>query len=303
MNEILAQVWDERVTRLRLGIELTDALGRPGPVVGLGVFSENVPRPHPVPRSAATPSPSGDADDAIGLPGVRQNPSGRFSISFTARDVGGQDRLEVRVIDPSRGYVPRRLSVPVPSLADVLAAERAHDADPAVPLAPRGCRPFLFPGADYGTHAGATIIKGRATWRTDGSPVQWARIEATANGASQSGPWRAHGDDRGEFLLVIGPLSVMQLSLMQMPQPSLQVDVNVVVHARPVPPPGTTVDSPAQSRSDPLWHLPVERLATLDPSDPVATGEDLPPGYTSTTSQVVTCNPGRVIRPVPFILN
>ena len=55
MNEILTQVWDERVTRLRLGIELTDALGRPGPAIGLGVFSENVPRPHPVPKSAATP--------------------------------------------------------------------------------------------------------------------------------------------------------------------------------------------------------------------------------------------------------
>ena len=179
MNEILAQVWDEHITRLRLGIELTDALGRLGPIAGLSVFSENVPRPHPVPRSARTPS--GDADDAIGLPGVRQNPSGRFAIAFTARDVAGQSRLDVRVIDPNRCYVPRRLSIPVPSLADVLAADKAHDADPTVPLAPRGCRPLLFPGADYGTHAGATLIRGRATWgaRRPRGPV---------------GPHRGHGE-------------------------------------------------------------------------------------------------------------
>jgi hypothetical protein len=298
MNETLAQVWVEHITRLRLGIEVADALGRPGPIAGLGVFSENVPRPHPVPKSARTASPSGDADDDIGLPGVRQNPSGRFAISFTTRDAAGQGRLDVRVIDPSRRYAPRRLSIPVPSLADVLAADKAHDADPTVPLAPRGSRPLLFPGADYGTHAGATIIKGRATWGAGGPPVQWARIEATVNGGSQAGPWRAHGDDRGEFLLVIG-----SLTLTQAVQPSLTVDVDVVVHARPVPPPGTPVDSPAQSRDDPLWQLPIERVTALDPSDPVAAGEILPPGYTSTTSRVVTCQRGRPTRPLPFVLN
>lgn len=298
MNEILAPVWDERITRLRLGIELADALGRPGPVAGLGVFSENVPRPHPLPRSPRTLSPSGGTSDDIGLPGVRQNPSGRFAIAFTARDPAVQDRLDLRVVDPDRRYVPRRLSIPVPTLAAVLAAEGAHDLDPAVPLAPRGGRPRLFPGAAYGTHAGTTIIRGRATWGAGGPPVQWARIEATADVAGHSGPWRAHGDDRGEFLLVIGSLSVVQAQ-----QLSLTVDVNVVVRARPVPPPGTPVDSPAQSRRDPLWHLPVERLATLDPSDPVAAGTALPPGYTATASQVVTCRRGQPVRPVPFVLN
>jgi len=298
MNEILAPVWDERITRLRLGIELADALGRPGPVAGLGVFSENVPRPHQVPRSARTPSPSGGTSDDIGLPGVRQNPSGRFAIAFTSRDPAAQDRLDLRVIDPDRHYVPRRLSIPVPALAAVLAAEGAHDLDPAVPLTPRGGRPRLFPGAAYGTHAGTTIIMGRATWGAGGPPVQWARIEATADVAGHSGPWHAHGDDRGEFLLVIGSLSVVQAQ-----QLSLTVDVNVVVRARPVPPPGTPVDSPAQSRRHPLWHLPVERLATLDPSDPVAAGTALPPGYTATASRVVTCRRGQPVRPVPFVLN
>jgi hypothetical protein len=295
MNEILAQVWVEHITRLRLGIEPADAFGQPGPIAGLGVFSENVPRPHPVPRR------QGREDDGIGLPGVRRNSSGRFAIAFTARDAaagGAQVRLDVRVVDQGRRYVPRRLSVPVPSLADVLAADKAHDNDPAVPLAPRGCRPLLFPGADYGTQAGATIVKGRATWGPGGPPVQWARVEATAHGAVQAGPWRAHGDDRGEFLLVVGSLPIMQAQ-----QRSLTVDLDIVVRARPVPPPDTPIDSPAQSRSDPLWHLPVESLATLDPADPVGAGEVLPAGFTSVTSRLVTCRRGRPTRPLPFVLN
>jgi hypothetical protein len=298
MNEILGPAWDERITRLRLGIELLDALGRPGPVARLGVFSENVPRPHPIPGPSRTTSPSGEADDAIGLPGVRQNPSGRFSVAFTPRDVAGQARLDVRIVDPARRYVPRRLSVPVPALADVLAADQGHAVDPALPLAPRGCQPALFPGASYGTHAGATIIRGQVTWGPGGPPVQWARVEATADGVGPSGRWRAHGDDRGEFLLFIGPLSLIQAQ-----QPSLEVDVDITVRARPVPPPGTPADSPAQSRSDPLWLLPVERIAALDPADPVAAGEVLPPGYTVAASQVVTCRRGQPTRPLPFVLN
>jgi hypothetical protein len=35
----------------------------------------------------------------------------------------------------------------------------------------------------------------------------------------------------------------------------------------------------------------------------VATGEALPPGYTSTTSRVVTCRRGQPVRPLPFVLN
>jgi hypothetical protein len=248
-----------------------------------------------VPRSTGRP------DDAIGLPGVRPNPSGRFALAFTARDAadpGAEVRLDVRMVDPGRRYVPRRLSVPVPSLTDVLAADRAHDLDPAAPLAPRGCRPLMFPGADYGTHAGATIVKGRVTWGAGGPPAQWARVEATTHGAVQDGPWRAHGDDRGEFLLVVGPLPIVQAQ-----QGSLTVDLDIVVRARPVPPPDTPVDSPAQSRRDPLWHLPLEPLAALDPADPVGTGQVLPAGYTSVASRLVTCRRGRLTRPIPFVLN
>jgi hypothetical protein len=93
MNEILAPAWDERIRRLRLGIELADVLGRTGLLAGLGVYSENVPRPHPVPPSV--PSPSGSTDDAIGLPGIRRNPSGRFAVTFTARATAAPARLDV----------------------------------------------------------------------------------------------------------------------------------------------------------------------------------------------------------------
>ena len=99
-------------------------------------------------------------------------------------------------------------------------------------------------------------------------------------------------------MLFIGPLSVVQAR-----QPSLTIDVDVIVRARPVPSLGTPVDSPAQSRGDPLWHLPVEQLAALDPSDPVVAGTAVPPGYTATASRVVTCRRGQPVRPLPFVLN
>lgn len=125
VNEVLAPRWAESVQRLRLGVQPRDALARPGPLGGIGLHLESVPRPWVIPR------PARDRDD-IGLPGVPASPTGRFALRL-ARD-GGPDRLEIRLVDPGRRYVPRRLSVPVPGYAQVLAGDAAHDDDPAVPL-------------------------------------------------------------------------------------------------------------------------------------------------------------------------
>jgi hypothetical protein len=298
MNEVLAPVWDEQVSRLRLGVEPQDALGRSGILAGLGLFIENVPRPHPIPVDTRAVPELGGVDHSIGLPGVRRSPSGRFAIAFGGRGSSAGTRVDLRIIDPSRRFVPRRLSVPVSTLAAVLAADQAHNDDPTMPLVPRGCRPALFPGAGHGVLAGATVIRGRATWGAGGPPAQWARIEARAGGASQPRPWRAQGDDRGEFVLVIGALSLV-LALRKV----LNVSLDIVVRARPLPPADTPVDSPAQSRRDPLWHLPIEQVATLDQADPVAAGAVLPAGYTSSAAQTVTCRRGGVTLPLPFVLN
>ncbi|MGH8932930.1 MAG: hypothetical protein ACRDZO_20485 [Egibacteraceae bacterium] len=298
MNELLAPVWTERVTRLHLGVEPVDALGRPGPLGGLGLHVEHVPRPAPLPTGIPAPVPFGDIGDNAGLPGVAGSPSGRFALTFGRAALDALEAIVVRVVDPRRRYVPRRLSIPVPDLATVLAAEAAHDQDPAAALTPRTCRPTLFPGAAYGVAAGATAVRGRVIWGAGGPPVQWARVAALTEPIEiraedgtvttvQPVLGRAHGDHRGEFLLVLGPLPT-ELAL----GTSQTADVVVRVTARPEPAPGAPVDSPTGSRADPLWHLPVERVASLDPADQVAAGTVEPAGFTASTVRTLTCRRG-----------
>ncbi|GGR98244.1 hypothetical protein GCM10010169_48510 [Micromonospora fulviviridis] len=291
MNEILSPVWDEHVRRLRLGIAPRDALSGRDVFDGLDLHLEDVPRPHPVRLSAIAA-----ADDAIGLPRIRPNPSGRFAIAFGGPSTD-RPRLVLRIVDSRRRYVPRRLSVPVPHLATVRAFERGHDIDPTRPLAARACRPVLFPGADHGALPSATVLRGRVTWGAGGPPAPWVRVEARPTAGHGPVRWRGHGDDRGEFVLVIGALP-LQLAK----RPARTVDVEVVVRARPLPPSGTPVDSPAGSREDPLWHLPIEPVGNLDPADGVSTGAAVPAGYTKIAVQTVRCWRGGVTRPPPFVL-
>ena len=65
--------------------------------------------------------------------------------------------------------------------------------------------------------AGWTVVRGRVRWPDD-EPAQWVRVRATTaepivihhddGTITELRPTlgRAHGDDRGEFLLVVGPL-------------------------------------------------------------------------------------------------
>ena len=298
MNELLAPVWIERVTRLRLGVEPVDALGRPGPLGGLGLHIENVPRPAPLPMGIPAPVPFGDVDDSAGLPGVPISPSGRFALAFGRTALDALERIVVRLVDPRRRYVPRRLSIPVPDLDTVRAAEAARDVNPATALTPRTCRPALFPGAAYGVAAGATAVRGRVTWGAGGPSARWVRVVARTEAIEihaddgtvttvQPVLGHAHGDDRGEFLLVLGPLPT-ELAL----GTSRTVEVEIRVSARPEPALDAPVDSPTGSRADPLWHLPVEPMATLDPPDEVAAGAVDPAGFTASVVQTLTCRRG-----------
>jgi hypothetical protein len=285
VNTFLTTEWAERVVRLRLGIEPVDALDpAPGPrgaPAGIAVHLEGVPLPHPLP-----PRP----DDGVGLPQLRRSPSGRFAIVFGSRQTDGPARLQVRILDRAQRHVPRRLSIPAPDLAAVLAAEQGG------PRPPRACRPVLLPGSAYGLAAGATTVRGRVTWGSGGPPAQWVRVEVALAGVPAVS-WRAHGDRHGEFLLVIGPLEHMQaISL------SGVLDVDVTVHARRPPPAQDPVDSPTRSRADPLWHLPVEQVGALVAGDPVTSGAVRPPGYTTTVTRLVQCRRGDVVRPIPFVL-
>jgi hypothetical protein len=291
VNTFLAPVWDEHVVRLRVGIEPVDALsperGPHGAPSGLAVHVERVPLPHPLPPRPADP---GAPVDGIGLPALRRSPSGRFALAFGSRQTDTPARIEVRIVDHLRRHVPRRLSVPAPDLAGVLAADRGGAAPE------RACRPVLLPAPAYGLVPGATAVRGQAVWGADGAPAQWVRVEARLSGAPAVS-WRAHGDDRGEFLLVVGPLDQLQAMAL-----TGTLDVDVTVHARPRPPDGSPVASPSASRDDPLWHLPIESVGGLGPGDPVALGTVVPPGYAASATRPVQCRRGDVVRTAPFVL-
>ncbi|SFO74615.1 hypothetical protein SAMN05660464_0921 [Geodermatophilus dictyosporus] len=291
MNTFLAPGWDERLDRLRLGIQPVDALADlPGPLdapAGIAVHLETVPRPHPVPQPSADPH---RPTDGAGLPLLRRSPTGRFAVLVGSRRTDAPARLDVRIVDGARRYVPRRLSVPVPDVAAILAADEGG------PFPDRACRPALFPGATYGVSTGATAVRGRVLWSSDGAPAQWARVEARLSG-TQAVSWRAHADQRGEFLLLVGTLRLQQAMAR-----TGTLDLDVTVRARPRPASSAPVDSPTGSRADPLWHLPVERVGTLTPGDPVTAGTAVPPGYTATLTRAVRCRRGHVVRPDPFVL-
>ena len=109
-------------------------------------------------------------------------------------------------------------------------------------------------------------------------PARWVRVEASI-GAQVVG--RAHGDDRGEFLLILDSEAA---GLGELPSP-LIAQVEVFGPAAPVPIPA----------NDPLGDLPLETLAA-DPDD-VSPGEKLPPGYASTasSSRQVTFQLGKLL--------
>jgi hypothetical protein len=207
----------------------------------------------------------------LGLPrpSLERHRSALFALRY---QTGVTTPVNLRVTDDYRRFVPRRLSIPI---LDQL------DAD-AEPQGGRARRPVMFPGAAYDVSDKATGIRGSVV--RDGAPMRWARIEARlANTDVVVG--RAHGDDRGEFLLLIVPEAVPGAVL----PPLLAVDVFVFGPAvQPVP------AFPALPTIDPLWDLPVEQAAAPGQPDPVLAGEVLPAGYTASATRTVNLILGRL---------
>jgi len=131
---------------------------------------------------------------------------------------------------------------------DVLAAARAW-------------RPVLFPGAAYDIAATRSGVRGRVT--RAGVPVRWTRVEAIVDGHVIG---HAHGDDRGEFLLVLGQNTGAVGDLTRM----LEVTIDVYGRDAALP----------VSPTDPLGDLPLEDAAAAGANvDPVSTGITLPGGH------------------------
>lgn len=190
-------------------------------------------------------------------------------------------QVDVRFVPRDRRYVPRRLSF---SIATETAVRAVETAGGSVPAAQRSWRPRLFPGAAYDVSETATGFRGRVT--RAGVPVRWTRVDASLNGKVLG---LAHGDDRGEFLLLLGPNTANLGEL-----DPLQVKLTVLALAPPVP-----VD-----KDDPLADLTLEPtsgpgIVTAD----VLTGVQPPPGYALLTQRAgVPVRFGRITSLQPFAI-
>lgn len=201
---------------------------------------------------------------------IDRHRSGRFAIRFAR---GLTKPVTVRLLDPHQRYVPRRLTFPF------------DDVDAAPDPERRRRRPALYPGAAYDASAACTGLRGRV--RRDGEPMRWARVEAAIDDAVVA---RAHGDQHGEFLLILGPVASDTGDLPE----DLEIDVEVTVFG-PEPAPVTPVPPP----EDPLWDLPVEIAAAPGDPDPVTPGERLPDGYTLSVSRALRLPRGRITSVIP----
>jgi hypothetical protein len=201
-------------------------------------------------------------------------------------------RVRIRLDDPRRRWVPRRLDAEIWTLDEVRAIDLGA-APAAVPLAAsRLIRPWLLPGSGYAYPAGTTGLRLRVT--RAGRPVPWVRVHALdATGLDLIG-W-AHGDERGEVLLLLDGLGP------QFPPDASSGTVTLRVHW---PDPSTD----PQPTLDPLRSLPIEPLnrVVVPPGgqpavDDVLRGLALPAGYRTVPDTVRNLTLGEVL-PAPDLV-
>jgi hypothetical protein len=242
VNVLLPSRYDEVIHRLALGVEPTDAL------TGMRIATD----------VEVTIDPADLIRPRRGRP-IERHMSGRFALRYAGESA---PPVVVRLADPSRRYVPRRIRFPFATESDMLTDERAGTP---VPAERRIRRPVLFPGAAYPLLGAATAVRGRVTHA--GVAARWARISAkvTSSGVAIGS---THGDDRGEFLLVLGTDTG---NLAELVSP-LTITVTAV-GPDPIP------AAPAADAADQLTDLPVEDApAPADPDD-VSPGTKLPEHY------------------------
>jgi len=263
MNSFLPARYIEHVDRMALGLEPTDALRGERIAASLAIAINVTPAEY---AERAWPGDVPFADPIRRLRRVARHNSCRYVLLYRP---GMKTTVNLRFFDRYRRFVPRRISYTLPP-------------DINTP-SPRVRRPAFFPGAGYDVSQSVTGLRGRVTWQqsiVDEVPARWVRIQASINGRIVG---RAHGDDRGEFLLLLDSMAGGQGDL---PEP---LDVVVTVFGPPAPEP-----IPA---GDPLGDLPLEELVA-DPDD-VSPGIKLPtsPPYQSTaqSSRTVTFQLGTIL--------
>lgn len=272
MNQFLSSRYVEVIQRLALGIEPIDAQSARRLSYALQVVYDVAP---------------------FGLrrPPIERHASNLYALRYQP---GVTEQIDVRFFDLSeraykpeydrRRVVPRRLSIPIFTL-DEVEEQELQEAEAAGKQAKdfrrRIRRPVFFPGAAYDFIATATGLRGRVM--RGGKPMRWARVVATL-GTTVVG--RAHGDDRGEFLLLV---NAKVATVTAVPKP-LEITVSVFAPKdAPTPVPANLPEL------DPLWDLPLEKLAEPGEIDPVAAGEQPPWEETKSVTRVVTFIPGECL--------
>jgi hypothetical protein len=206
----------------------------------------------------------------------------------------------IRLADPTRRYVPRRITVPLWSRHRVEQADFDPSTGTYIPAAERSIGPWLFPGSAYQPTPGTTGLRGRLV--RGGQQLRWPRVEALGSANEVLG--RAHGDDRGEFLLVIPTTG----NIPPPPPSTLPIRLAVWVPPPPPQPPGQQI-----AEDDPLSDLEPEDAVRRDPGAPpgsvdsaVLHGDVIPPTYqlaTFISSPAVTLTVGELlVQTVPFDL-
>lgn len=287
MNLILPERFSESVQRLALGVEPIDA-AREQPWL-LPVMLTHDDAPLGAPRQ----------------PFLR-HASNRHALLYDAYYAPQARTVTLRLFDQVRApytpdadrrrFVPRRLSIALPTLADAEAA----------PPAARGCRPHLFPAAAYPVSDVATGLRAHVMRAAVAAappqparpqrPARWARVLATVPAAQadlgqSTIVGRAMCDERGEFLLIVrhDPAAIG-------PGSTLRVRLRVFAAPEAVP------ASPSLPAQDPLWDAPVETPASLADSDPVLRGEALPVAYAQVAERQLDLPLGRLLRGQPVLL-
>jgi len=210
----------------------------------------------------------------------------------------------IRLDDPQRRYIPRRLRMPVWSRRRVEEPE-SNPAVAPIRAEARAVRPWLMPGTAYEPAGAATGLRGRLLRHVPGQedePVPWPRLEARGQQDEPIG--YAHGDDRGEFLLLVE-------STGQLPPPppsSLPIRLAVwIPDPAATPPPDQLI-----TEGDPLGGLVIEDAVRHDPGAPpgsvddtVLRGEAIPASYLPAAlapRPAEDFTVGELVQPDPYFL-
>ncbi|HEX5703534.1 MAG TPA: hypothetical protein VFX97_10085 [Pyrinomonadaceae bacterium] len=271
MNQFLPERFDEIIHRLALGIEPIDAQrGR---------------------RLSYELQVGYDATLAgLRRPPIERHNSNLFALRYQPGVPDSTGRVDLRFFDQGdstyraekdrRRIVPRRLRIPILTESDVEAQEQISRLD----FRRRTRRPQFFPGAAYDFTGSSTCMRGRVV--RAGAAMRWARVVARLAG-SPVVVGRAHGDDRGEFLLLI---NAAVTSGSAWPDP---LEITVSVFGPDPFPPVVAADVKAR---DPLWDLPLEALSAPGAAvDNVATGDQLPGEYTKSVTDTFTFKLGKCL--------